>query len=294
MKTWEVPGLALAVVKDGEIVLVRGYGVGEIGGDRQVNADTVFTIASCTKAFTAAAVGLLVEEGKLRWDDPVVEHLRDFELADRYLTEHVTLRDLLCHRTGLRRADLLGDGAGFDAEEVLRASSTWSRWRSSAPGSSTTITCIPRWMSWWQASRGTLGSDSSPSACSGRSTWNRRRRPGRRPGRSAGDAPLAERCGDRRPPGARATEGIYSTVGDMARWLGLQLGEGAYADRRLLKPETVREMHALQFSVPVRSRPAENVYAARFLRQRARLVRPGLPRPQGRARTAAPGGRWWG
>src|SRR5262249_9748523 len=120
LEKWEVPGLAIAVVKDGEIVLARGYGVGEVGKDRKVSADTAFPTGSCAKSFVAAAVGILVEEGKLRWDDPVAKHLPDFELADRYLTEHVTLRDLLCHRTGLRRADLLADGAGFDAKGILR------------------------------------------------------------------------------------------------------------------------------------------------------------------------------
>ena len=112
MGKWEVPGLAIAVVKDGEVVLARGYGVCELGKDRRVTADTAFPLASCSKSFLAAAVGLLVEEGKLRWDDPVARHLPDFELSDRYLTEHVTLRDLLCHRTGLRRCDLLGDRFG--------------------------------------------------------------------------------------------------------------------------------------------------------------------------------------
>jgi len=119
MQRWEVPGVAIAVVKDGEVVLARGYGVCVIGTDRKVTKDTVFTIASCTKSVLSACVGMLVEEGKLAWDDPVVKHLPRFELANQYLTEHVTLRDLLCHRTGLRRADLLGDGAGFNADEIL-------------------------------------------------------------------------------------------------------------------------------------------------------------------------------
>ena len=86
---------------------------------------------------------------------------------------------------------------------------------------------------------------------------------GGRSARSAGAAALAERCGDRRTPGPRR-RGIYSTVGDMAQWLKLQLAEGTYGDRRLLKPETVREMHALQFSVPIKSRPQDNIYAAQF------------------------------
>src|SRR5437879_2535049 len=71
MEKWQVPGLAIAVVKDGETVLARGYGVCEIGTDQRVNADTAFTLASSAKSFTAASVGMLVEEEKVRWDDPV-------------------------------------------------------------------------------------------------------------------------------------------------------------------------------------------------------------------------------
>src|SRR5262245_44026228 len=80
MAKWEVPGLAIAVVKDGEVVLARGYGVREIGTDRPVAADTVFSIASCTKSFTAAAIGMLVDEGKLDWDDAVKRHWPAFEV----------------------------------------------------------------------------------------------------------------------------------------------------------------------------------------------------------------------
>jgi CubicO group peptidase (beta-lactamase class C family) len=120
MQTWEVPGLAVAVVKDGEVVLVRGYGVCERGRDRSVTPETAFPIASCAKSFTAAGVALLVEEGKLHWDDPVVKHLPNFAFSDPYLTKHVTLRDLLCHRTGLQRCDPLCDRTDFDRREILR------------------------------------------------------------------------------------------------------------------------------------------------------------------------------
>src|SRR5688572_2547490 len=82
MDKWQVPGLAIAVLKDGEIVLARGYGTRHIGHDEPVTSDTVFSIASCTKSFTAASIAMLVEEGKLHWDDPVRKHLPDFRVAD--------------------------------------------------------------------------------------------------------------------------------------------------------------------------------------------------------------------
>ncbi len=106
MRTFEVPGLAVAVVKDGEIVLTRGYGVRRLGETAPVDERTLFGIASNTKAFTAAALGILVDEGKIAWDDPVTKHLPSFQMYDPYVTREMTVRDLLCHRSGL------GLGAG--------------------------------------------------------------------------------------------------------------------------------------------------------------------------------------
>lgn len=100
MHDWHVPGLAIAVVKDGKVVLARGYGVRELGKPGAVDADTLFDIASNTKAFTVAALGTLVASGKLKWDTPVVDVLKDFRLSSPYVTENITLRDLLTHRTG--------------------------------------------------------------------------------------------------------------------------------------------------------------------------------------------------
>jgi CubicO group peptidase (beta-lactamase class C family) len=123
MRTFEVPGLAVAVVKDGEVVLTRGYGVRRAGEPAPVDAHTLFGIASNTKAFTAAALGILVDEGKIAWDDPVTKHLPWFQMYDPYVTREMTVRDLLCHRSGL------GLGAGdllfwppstFSREEIVQ------------------------------------------------------------------------------------------------------------------------------------------------------------------------------
>ena len=97
MAKWEVPGLALAIVKNGELLLARGYGVREFGTATAVDAETLFPIASCTKAFTAAAIAKLVDLGKLQWDDPIAQHLPTFQLADPKLTAAVTIRhDMDC------------------------------------------------------------------------------------------------------------------------------------------------------------------------------------------------------
>jgi CubicO group peptidase (beta-lactamase class C family) len=106
MKTFEVPGLALAIVKDGRVALAKGYGVRKLGEPAPVDARTLFGIASNTKVFTATALGLLVEEGKLVWDGRVVDYLPWFMMYDPYVTRELTVRDLLVHRSGL------GLGAG--------------------------------------------------------------------------------------------------------------------------------------------------------------------------------------
>lgn len=100
MAQWKVPGLAVAVVKDGQVVLARGYGVRELGKPDRVDADTLFDIGSNTKAFTAAALGTLVAAGKLKWDDPVVKYVPGFRLESPYVSQEITLRDLLSHRSG--------------------------------------------------------------------------------------------------------------------------------------------------------------------------------------------------
>lgn len=101
MKQFEVPGLAIGVVINGEVVLEKGYGVREMGKNVPVDANTLFPIASNSKAFTATALALLVEEGKLEWDAPVIKYLPWFRLSNSYVTEHLSIRDLLVHRSGI-------------------------------------------------------------------------------------------------------------------------------------------------------------------------------------------------
>jgi CubicO group peptidase (beta-lactamase class C family) len=106
MNTFEVPGLSLALVKDGRVLVAKGYGVRRLGEPAAVDARTLFGIASNTKAFTATALGLLVEEGRVQWDAPVIDYLPWFQMSDPYVTREMTVRDLLVHRSGL------GLGAG--------------------------------------------------------------------------------------------------------------------------------------------------------------------------------------
>ncbi len=100
MTQWQVPGLAVAIVKDGKVVFARGYGVRELGKPGKVDADTLFTIGSVSKQFTVAALGTLVSSGKLNWNAPVINYLRNFRLSSSYVTQHIMLSDLLSHRSG--------------------------------------------------------------------------------------------------------------------------------------------------------------------------------------------------
>ena len=120
LRDWEVPGLAIAIVKDDRIVLAKGYGVRKLGDPALVNERTLFAIGSSSKAFTAASVAMLVDESKLKWDDPATKYLPDLELYDPYVTRELTVRDLLSHRSGLERGDLLWYGTEYDRDEVLR------------------------------------------------------------------------------------------------------------------------------------------------------------------------------
>jgi CubicO group peptidase (beta-lactamase class C family) len=123
MQTFTVPGLSVAIVKDGKVVLAKGYGVRRMGDPAPVDERTRFGIASNTKLFTATALALLVEEGKLEWDAPVIRYLPWFAMYDPYVTRELSVRDLLVHRSGL------GLGAGdllwwppstYDRKEIAR------------------------------------------------------------------------------------------------------------------------------------------------------------------------------
>lgn len=120
MKAAKTPGVAVAVVVGDTPAYVQGYGVRELGGDDPVTTSTLFAIGSTTKAFTTTAMGILVDDKKMDWDDPVRKHLPGFRLSDPLADAHVTLRDLVCHRTGLPRHDMLWFGAPWGREEVLR------------------------------------------------------------------------------------------------------------------------------------------------------------------------------
>src|SRR5438105_6030105 len=119
MRIWQVPGLAVAIVQNDHVVYMKGFGVRELGKPDPVTPDTLFEIASTTKAFTATALAMLVDQKKLDWDDPVRKYVDYFHLADPCADSLVTVRDIVSHRTGLSRHDELWDNSPWTRDEIL-------------------------------------------------------------------------------------------------------------------------------------------------------------------------------
>ena len=119
MEEWKVPGLGISIVKDGNVVFSQGFGFRNIKQSLPVTPKTLFAIGSCTKAFTALTMGILVDEGKLDWNKPVREYLPSFKLKDPFATEKMTPRDLVCHRSGLPRHDAMWYNSSATRKELF-------------------------------------------------------------------------------------------------------------------------------------------------------------------------------
>jgi CubicO group peptidase (beta-lactamase class C family) len=118
---WNVPGFAIGIVKDDKVVFAKGYGVRELGKPEKVDENTLFAIASNSKAFTTAALAILIDEKKLKWDDKVSKYLPEFQMPDAYVTREMTVRDLVSHRSGLDTfsGDLLWYETTYSTDEIL-------------------------------------------------------------------------------------------------------------------------------------------------------------------------------
>lgn len=272
MQKWEVPGLAIAVFKDDKLVLARGYGICQVGSDQAVTKDTVFSIASCTKSFTAACIGMLVDEEKVKWDDVVQKHWPAFEVADSYVTQHATLRDLLCHRTGLVRGDLLTVKGDFSNDEILRRLRFLPQaepFRTKFTYSNLMYGVLGRIISeqsglpWDQFVEQRifrpLDMDSS--------FITRARVPAQRLAvRHRRYDGVAHPVRNAFPDELMAESGaIHSSVVDMTKWLQLHLHDGEHKGQQLLKADTIRDMHAQAHAIPLRRKPDANVYRSKML-----------------------------
>jgi CubicO group peptidase (beta-lactamase class C family) len=267
MKTFDVPGIALAIVKDGKIVVAKGYGVRKMGDPALVDEHTMFGIGSNTKAFTTAALATLVDEGKLSWDDPVYQHLPGFVMYDPYVSHEMTIRDLLTHRSGmgLGEGDLLfWPHSTYTREEIIYklrfmkpASSFRSRYAYDNLLYMTAGQIIP-------AVTGTSWDDYVrqhifvPLGMNNSNVSNAAFKPGddyafpheRLDGKLQVIAfELLDNAG---PAGA-----INSCAADMAKWVQLQLNHGNFVDRdqRLFSEKQSREMWSAQTVLPAGNAP---------------------------------------
>lgn len=253
MQAWEVPGLAIAVVKDDSVVFARGYGVRELGGREPVDEHTLFAIASTTKAMTSAGLGMMIDEGRLSWDDPVSRHLPGFQLADPYVSRELTVRDLLTHRSGLARHDLLWIAAPFDRGEILRRAASLPRsGRFRADYGYHNIMYIAAGellgavagQPWEAVVEDRIFSPLGMSRSTARAAVVETR-----PNVSASHTRVDGRVtavARRDYDNIGGAGAAWSSARDMAQWVRLHLGGGVYEGRRLISEPVVREMHTPQ------------------------------------------------
>ncbi len=276
MQARNVPGMAIAIVEDGKVALVRGYGVRKLGSTEAVDADTIFPTGSTGKAVTAAALAILVDDGKLAWDDKVIDHLPDFRMHDPWVTREMTVRDLLVHRSGL------GLGAGdllyvprtsrsrTDVVRALRPITPATSFRSGYAYDNILyvvageVVAAVSGQSWESFIRERVfkpaGMKSSVSDENERFANPNRAQPHARIGgrvRGLGEQqvlPEREGLGQVAAPAG----GLSSSANDLARWLQVQLAQGALPEggNRLYSETVAREMWTPQVLLPLRQFPA--------------------------------------
>lgn len=267
-KQFDVPGIAVAIVKDGRIVLERGYGLREAGKPAKVDAHTLFAIASNTKAFTATALQMLAEDGKLDMNDRVIDHLPWFRMSDPYVTHDMRIRDLLAHRSGLSlgAGDLLywptTDYTTRQVAERLKDVPLTGQFRGQYAydnilfGVAQLVVEEASGMGFKQFLQARvftpLGMDET-----------RYNADDLKPGDNAATGHAKLDFKDLRPVGTltwrnvSGAGGLYSSVHDMAKWMNVQLAHGAIpgSDRVLFPEKRQREMWTVLTPMPV-SRPA--------------------------------------
>lgn len=265
-KTWKTPGLAVAVIKEGELLFAEGFGLRDQAAKLPVTAETLFAIGSSTKAFTAASLAMLVEQDKLDWDQPVQPLLPGFELRDTFASQQMTVRDLLTHRSGLPRHDLTWYDSSQSRQELFQGlkyleptASFRNRFQYQnlmymSAGLLLEKLSGQSWENFVEKQIfGPLGMQRS-------STHLEQRL--RDPDYSLGYQLVKEQpklIPARNIDAIGPAGSINSSIQDMAKWLAFQLGDGKLADKQLLQRSSLDEMHAPQMVV-ASSGTAESPY----------------------------------
>ena len=265
---WDATGLAIAVVKDGALVFAKGYGVRDLEAGGTVDEHTRFAIGSTTKAMTAAALGMLVDEGKVAWDDPVTKHLPWFELKDPYLTREITVRDLLTHRAGMERTDFLWyerdtatrevveKMALVDAAYSLRSSFIYQNIMYATAGE---VVAAVSGMPWTEFVRTRIFQPLGMGETVPLLSETAGRPNVARPHHRVDGRTVAIENASVDPVAAAGS--VWSSVTDMSRWLRFLLAGGVTEDgTRLLQEATVEELFRPQsFVTPAQFYPTQRV-----------------------------------
>jgi CubicO group peptidase (beta-lactamase class C family) len=258
---WQVPGLALAIVRNDSVIYAKGYGVKTLGKSDPVTDRTLFAMASTSKAFTAALMGMLVDSGKVKWDDPVTKYLPWFQMYDPYVTRELTVRDVLSHRSGLARGDMLWYASPRAGEDVIRQvrylAPAWSvrshfGYQNIMFMTAAEVEHAVTGKTWDDLVRQRI---LAPLGMTSTLTYVHD---------VEGKPDVAtphEKIDDRVEPihwrpvdnltGAGA---LISNVRDYAQWVRLQLGNGVYEGKRFLSPAVMREMHSPQTIIGITER----------------------------------------
>jgi CubicO group peptidase (beta-lactamase class C family) len=259
IETWHLPGLAIAVVQNDRVIFLKSYGIKEAGKTDPITADTLFELGSTTKAFTATAMAMLVDEKKLSWDDPVRNYLPGFHIADTCTDSLITLRDLASHRSGVARHDELWDDSDFGRDELIHRIGMMRIWRPIRAGyqynnlmfvTAGEAAASAAKMPWEQLIRTRifvpLGMTESRIAFA---EWPKSdHATGHRWNSKNGSAAIQPM----RNYDALAPAGtIKSSAHDMAQWLRFQLAGGVIDGKRLLSQEALDETHAPQTIIPI-------------------------------------------
>ena len=259
MKDWKVPGASVAIVRDGSVVYATGFGVRDIRTNQPVTPDTLFDIGSCTKAFTSAAIAMLVDEGKMHWDGKVDDYIPFFHLYDPLADENVTIRDLLTHRTGVPGTDLLWYVYPQASREELirhlayvkptagfRAKFQYQNVMYVAAGYAVGQVTHSTWDDFVQSRifqpLGMTESDTSATAAQKSSDYATPHE--QNPDGSVKAVPW-HNIDNAGPAGS-----INSSARDMAKWITFQLGDGTYDGKRLISEKNMHEMHIPQMVIP--------------------------------------------
>lgn len=267
-KDWNVPGFAVAIVKDDKVIFAKGYGLRELNKPEKVDENTLFAIASNSKAFTAAALAILVDEGKVKWDDKVSQYLPDFQMPDAYVTRELTIRDLLTHRSGLGTfsGDLLWYETTFTTDETLRRVrflKPTNGFRASYGYQNLMFTAAGRIVekvtgkSWAEFVRERI---LTPLGMTNTRTSIRDFKPGDNVAmphnESGGKGLRVVHYGN--VDSAAPAAGLNSSVADVAKWLRLQLGKGKFEGKQIYSERRAGEMWSPNIMLGVNPFPAKD------------------------------------